>query len=304
MAKHLIIGGDGLIGTSLRHWLLSRGETVVATTRRRDVVGPSRPFLDLGVLDMDCLGNERFDSLFLCAGHNPRQCDQDPEFSRKVNVLAPLQLAERVMSARGFVVKLSSNAVFDGSRPHQPADGPYGPHSLYGEQHRESDEALLKRGETLGIVRFSKVITPLVSVFDSWIENWANGKPVRPLTDLCMAPIALPFIIELVGRVGMTRRPGVFQASGDKDVSYAKAASLAAVHLGVPERLVRPATIKELGLSIGWQPRHTTLDMTETTQVFQMAPPTIEQAVEAMASSSWKGSSTVVSGLNAAKAGR
>jgi dTDP-4-dehydrorhamnose reductase len=196
-----------------------------------------------------------------------------------------LEIVRALADKDTFVVKLSSNAVFDGQSPRQPACGPYRPQILYGEQHRELDERLMGLGIGAAIVRFAKVMAPQVPIFDSWIEAWSRNQVVRPLKDLSLAPISLPFIVELIARAGLTRESGIFQASGDQDVSYAQACLAAAGCLDVSRELVRPATVEELGLKLDWHPLHTTLDMTETTRLFRVTPPTIDDVVKVLAPS-------------------
>ncbi len=119
VAEYLVIGSDGLIGRGVAAALRERDGRVSVTTRRRDTVGSCRQYLDLEALTGDWQPDRAFDAVFLCAGHNPKQCDHDPIRSRKVNVTAPLLIAERLAAEGTFVVKLSSNAVFDGSEPYQ-----------------------------------------------------------------------------------------------------------------------------------------------------------------------------------------
>ncbi len=159
----------------------------------------------------------------------------------------------------------------------------HAPRWLYGKQHSELDQALRALGPLAAMVRFSKVIAPTVPVFSTWLESLRDGKIIRPLTDLSMAPVPLAFIVDLIAEVGMARRAGTFQASGARDITYAEAGRVAAEQLGASQDLVRPTTTAELGLNIGWQPPYTTLDMTETEEAFGMTAPTIEQAMAALA---------------------
>src|SRR4051794_39972715 len=43
----LVVGGDSEIGVALVDYLLAQGESVKSTTRRRELSGPERPYLDL-----------------------------------------------------------------------------------------------------------------------------------------------------------------------------------------------------------------------------------------------------------------
>ncbi|HEU0072185.1 MAG TPA: sugar nucleotide-binding protein [Alphaproteobacteria bacterium] len=283
MADYLVIGGDGLIGQGVTALLRARGQQVWTTTRRRDGLGPQRLHLDLAAPLGEFRPERRFDTVFFCAGRNPKQCLDDPAMSRLVNVERPLDLARRFAGEGSFVVKLSSNAVFDGSVAYRKADAAHCPKSLYGEQHSALDHALASAVGAAAIVRFSKVITADLPIVAAWRRDWAAGKVVTPLSDLYFAPITFPFIVELIARAGLRRMPGVFQASATEDVSYGSFAHALAARLGVAEALVKPSSMREQGLSLEAQPRYTTLDMTETVHRLKIAAPPVADAVDYLA---------------------
>lgn len=283
MADYLVIGGDGLIGQGVTALLRARGEQVWTTTRRRDGLAPQRLHLDLAVPLGEFRPDRRFDAVFFCAGRNPKQCLDDPAMSRLVNVERPLDLARRFAGEGSFVVKLSSNAVFDGAVPYRKADDAHCPKSLYGEQHSALDQALVAAVGSAAIVRFSKVITADLPIVVAWRRDWAAGKAVTPLSDLYFAPITFPFIVELIARAGVQRVAGVYQASAAEDVSYGSFAHALAARLGVPDALVKPSSMHEQGLFLEAQPRYTTLDMTETLHTLNLAPPPVTDAVDYLA---------------------
>src|SRR6266705_290241 len=128
----LLVGGDSEIGTATAAHMRGRGLPVMATTRRRELVAGDRPFLDLTLPldDWEPPPDARAACIFAAVAR-PLECARDPAGSAHVNVAQPLTLAAR-LSAQGIpVLFLSTDKVFDGSRPQVPADTPPCPASEY-----------------------------------------------------------------------------------------------------------------------------------------------------------------------------
>lgn len=282
---HLVVGGDGLIGSGVVEWLTARGERVYATTRRPEKVGPMHPFLDLKQNVNDWELPEPVETVFICAGATRMQdCEERPDETALVNVVNPGTIAAKLVARGAFIVGLSSNAVFDGTVGYRKVGDPHSPLTQYGRQQGASEKGLLAIGSNVAVVRFAKVLSPTLPVFGGWLQALAAGEPIRPLIDLTMAPLPRPFIVELIGRVGMARRTGMFQASGAADIPYSEAGRILVEQVGLPATLCRPATAEELGIQLLPSLRHTTLDMTESRNAFSIEPPTIEEAMRFLAS--------------------
>ncbi len=282
---HLVVGGDGLIGSGVVDWLTARGERVYATTRRPANVGPTHLFLDLKQDVDDWEPPEPVETVFICAGATRMQdCEERPDETALVNVVNPGIIAAKLIARGAFIVGLSSNAVFDGTVGYRKVGDAHSPLTQYGRQQGASEKGLLALGSNAAVVRFAKVLSPTLPVFGGWLQSLAAGNPIRPLIDLTMAPLPRPLIVELIGRVGLARRTGMFQASGAADVPYSEAGRILVEQIGLPATLCQPATAKELGIHLLPSLRHTTLDMTESREVFGIEPPSIEEAMGFLAS--------------------
>lgn len=97
----LVIGGDGFIGSCL-----VRLAYAVGTSRRK---GRGEPHLDLLAIDEAKLPEARI--VYLCAGVNGAMaCEGSPQAYR-VNVDAPIRLAQHYTRSGAFFVWISSTAV-------------------------------------------------------------------------------------------------------------------------------------------------------------------------------------------------
>jgi len=258
--KILVVGGDGTIGRALCAELLARGLSVTTTSRRAghcaDIVQ-----LDLVQDPEDWLPPSIPDLAFLCAGVTGlAACAQDPAGTARINVGHVLSLARRLAGLGCRVVYPSTNLVLDGNRPFLPADSPLRPACEYGRQKAEVERQLAALGPLAAVLRMTKVLPPKVPLLCGWAKSLRAGECVRPLSDLVMAPVPLLIVVEALIRIGLRGGSGIYQVSGDRDVSYAEAAAMVARRLGCSPSLIRPATADEIGVTLEAAPRHTTLD--------------------------------------------
>src|SRR5690606_13067764 len=97
------------------------------------------------------------DVAFLCAGvSSMERCRTEPERARRVNVAGTIAVAQRLLDRGAHLVYLSSNQVFDGSKPKRRGDEPTCPRSEYGRQKAHVEQAL--SGQRACIVRLTKVL--------------------------------------------------------------------------------------------------------------------------------------------------
>lgn len=273
--RHLVVGADSRIGLHLAHHLATRGEDVTGTTRRPRQ-GPTAlaksAFLDLA--DPDGWAPPACDVVYLIAAMaRLAQCRNDPQMSRRVNVDGAVLVARKCLEAGARrIVFLSSDKVFDGSRPRAGADDPVSPRSVYGMQKADAERRLLGLGPAVTILRLSKVIEPTDVLFSGWIADLGAGRPITPFADLWLAPVAIGKVVDALRGLAVADCPGVFQLSGREDVSYVEAAHWIAARLGADARLVLPSTAAEHGVPPEDRPRHTTLATDRIEAVLGLRP--------------------------------
>jgi dTDP-4-dehydrorhamnose reductase len=272
----LIVGADGLIGRALKARLESEGVPTVGTTRRRDVVDDSCLFLDLAgdVGSWEC--PRPVGVAVLCAAVvKLADCERDPIGSRRVNVEASATLARLLAASGVFVVYLSTNQVFDGTRPLPKPTDPVSPLTQYGRQKVEVEQQVLSLANPGAVVRLTKVLQPGFPLFRRWVEALSAGAQIQPFSDMVMAPVPLAFVAEVLARVVASRFSGILQVSAERDLTYAEAAQHIARRLGVDPGLVRPRSCTEAGLAAGTAPRSTALDIERLNRELQLQPPDV-----------------------------
>src|SRR5262249_21933161 len=153
----LLVGGDSEIGAATARRMIEQSIAVAATTRRRAEVAPERPFFDLSAPLDDWQPPAGLSGACICvAVARLAACAADPVGSERLNVTQTLALVDRLLKQGIHVLFLSTNQVFDGSRPHLPADAPHSPVSEYGRQKARTEGALIARmnqGAPVAILR-------------------------------------------------------------------------------------------------------------------------------------------------------
>ena len=278
MARHLVVGGDGLIGRAVRDVLERREEEVHFTTRRP---GASATAVQLDLAAPDCSVERMPGLLRLFDGEPPvvylaaaisgyAQCEADPTATRRVNVDNLVRIASELVRRGGFVVFPSSSAVFSGARAIHTETDPTEPVSEYGRQKAEAEARLstlaagAAGGSGLAVVRLTKVVASGTGVTAAWIGALSAGRSIEAARDLRLAPISLPYAARNLVELGTARRSGTFHLSGEREMAYADLARLLAAGLGAGMDKVVAVDIRER-LGGGALPQVGLLDMSATT---------------------------------------
>jgi dTDP-4-dehydrorhamnose reductase len=135
MAEIVLTGADGMLGKDLVD-ILGEAHTVLALTRAQ---------LDLTNRDqvLERLKEIRPMTVVNCAAYtNVDGCEDNGDLARRVNALGPQFLAEAAVQTGAYLVQLSTDYVFDGSKPLSEAyreEDPPSPLNTYGRTKLEGE---------------------------------------------------------------------------------------------------------------------------------------------------------------------
>jgi dTDP-4-dehydrorhamnose reductase len=277
----LIVGADSKIGEAVAERLESSGFPVIRTSRRRH---PNAVRLDIASIPARWSPPPDISTAVICAAiTSTDECRSRPNECRRVNVEATCDLGRRLAAASARIVFISTNMVFDGSTPFTPATAGRCPQTAYGRMKAEAEERLLSLGEGTTVVRLTKVIGHTLPMIDRWRDSLAQGEPIRPLTNLVIAPVSLQLAATVIAAAAREPVGTIMQVSARGDVSYADVASRLARRWGSAADLVRPATAAELGLTLEHLPQHTTLDASLMRDRLGIEPPDPWAAIDGVA---------------------
>jgi len=273
----LIIGGDGLIGRNLATYGRQQCTPVLATVLTDEAVPGVSLHFDLTRDPWPEL--PKCDAAVICAAiTNQDQCRRDPVGSRDVNVVRTARLARQLAAVGTFVVFISSNQVFDGSRPRRRADEPVCPKTEYGRQKAEAEAAVLNLGDRCAVVRLTKVFFRELAILNSWRAELKANRAIHPFSDYFCSPVPLTFVTESIWRVAESQSGGIWHVSASEDVSYADIAWRLAKQGGYDINLVCPT--KAPPGSVEHLPNFTTLDATRLEETFHLKTPSMEHILE------------------------
>jgi dTDP-4-dehydrorhamnose reductase len=275
----LIVGGDSTIGSALSRRLLAEGYQVTCSTRRPGNHGVCSVYLDLHEpATFLSLQNRRFDTAVLCgAAASIRQCEESPEQTRLINVDGTLAVAGLLRDSGSHLVFLSTNMVFDGSKPYARASDVRSPVTEYGRQKALVEEALLAPRHQASVVRLGKVIPAGFSLFNEWLERLRTGQRIHPYYNCSMAPVSLKFVTDILLWVVSRKYLGVLQATASCDITYADAAHKLAQFVQADSSLIEPVKAPLCYNRIGTQtqiPAYTSLEFSpEFMHIFSAPSP-------------------------------
>ena len=279
----LVIGADGLVGRALIDSLLRAGRSVLETTRRSNTISKRRVFLDLrGDVSAWRLPCQTCVAYFCAAVSSMECCRREPAESAIVNVRNTVALAKTLTESGVLVIFLSTNLVYDGSKPFRKADDAVCPRTEYGRQKSRAEQELSGLGNLISIVRFTKVLGVNALPFKGWIQALQRGEVIRPFSDTVLSPVPLPFAIRVLHRIAELRLSGIVQVSGERDVTYEQVARHIAKRIGTDPDLVQPIRSREADPQLEAIPPYTTFDTTRLRMELGMDPPDVWSTIDSV----------------------
>ena len=145
----LITGGNGQLGNEIQ---LLQAQYAQHTWLNTDV--NELDITDKAAIERFVEANE-IDGIVNCAAYTAvDKAESDPQLARKLNADAPAFLAEAVAKRGGWMVQVSTDYVFNGTKhtPYVETDEPC-PNSIYGQTKLEGEQAVSKLCPNAMIIR-------------------------------------------------------------------------------------------------------------------------------------------------------
>jgi dTDP-4-dehydrorhamnose reductase len=280
IVRVLVTGAGGLLGGRVAALLGERGFDVVAARH----VTPAPVGLPELVADLTregalrrALDETRPEAVVHAAvvGRADR-CEQQPELAHAVNVELPGVLARLCRDRSIRLIALSTDLVFDGTRPPYGEHDPPGPLGVYGRTKLAGEEAVLAACPGVAVVRVSLVAGRGHGPRGTATETvaWASrsGRPMRLFTDEHRTPVDPESVADAVARLLRTGSSGRFHVAGPERLSRYELGLRVARVLGLPAANLVPVAQASHGgpdrrppdvsfsterarRELGWQPR-------------------------------------------------
>ncbi len=185
-----VIGASGLVGRAVMRELSGRdGWEVIGTAHRR--ADHSTVALDI----RDATAIEGFlaqctpDAVVIAAAERrPEVCERDPALARALNVEAVRVIAAAANRRRAWVLSLSTDYVFDGTKPpYRTGDTPC-PINAYGRSKLEGEQALAQTTDLGCVLRLPLLFGHIVDWQESAVTSLAPAVVASAMPD---APAAV-----------------------------------------------------------------------------------------------------------------
>ena len=235
----LIVGGDSAIGKELSKFWQNRGVDHHSSTRRKTEIADWRPYIDLQKNNWR-MKLDNYESTVICAAVSRlSDCENDPEGSRQINVVNTVKLGQKLIQNGVFVLLLSTNAVFDGTKPFRKTTEPVCPTSEYGRQKADAEQELLGSG-MVAVLRLTKVINEDFPLFKKWKFELQNGRKIFPFSNVYFSPVGMDEVVKKIDQLLSTREPGIYHLSSATEMTYAEYSMYLCKHWGYDENLIEP----------------------------------------------------------------
>ena len=173
--KVALIGASGLLGRAVANELAEKTQWQVVRTAFRH--GDANT-VALDIRDENAV--RRFiaeqvpDAIVVTAAERrPDVCENDPTLARAMNVDALRFIANAAQEIGSWVLSISTDYVFDGTRPpYQPDDAP-NPLNAYGQSKLDGERTLLRSGVQSCVLRLPLLYGPVTDWSESAVTSLA-----------------------------------------------------------------------------------------------------------------------------------
>lgn len=196
------------------------------------------------------------------------ECWQNPERAHQINAETTAHLAREAVRLGCRLIYVSTDLVFDGTKPHlQEDDGP-NPISIYGRTKWEGEKAAQLCPSSL-IARISLLFGPSFSgkpsFFDHQVQNLLRGQPLHLFEDEWRTPLSVATAAKALILLSRSDRTGVIHLAGNDRLSRLEMGKILARRL----RIEAPKIIAtRRGSDPEARPRDVSLDCTRFRTLF------------------------------------
>lgn len=258
--KVAIIGARGCIGGAAAAALQAR-EVDVIRCSSKPAPGESL-YVDLANEKSWENLPRQLDAVLICAGSgNLRDCRLKPYQTAVVNVTGTARLVNRLHQSQVFTVVLSTNYVFDVSRPDFAPQDHVSPLCEYGRQKVRMERAIapsLSDGFA-AVVRLTKVLGGQNKFLKSWLSRLQQHQTVEAANDARSAFLPSQFVGESLASIVMSKAAGCWHLSAADDLCWLDVATAACDMLGASRELVVGRRLIDLDHEIEFVPKHGTM---------------------------------------------
>ncbi len=261
MARVLITGSNGLLGTKLLDQLVQTGRAEPLAASRGECKNSYLghfPFWGLDVADAASVGRvleaARPDSVIHAAAMTDVDgCERRRDEAWAINAAGTANVAQACVARRVNLVFLSTEYVFDGQAGPYSEDDATNPLGWYAKTKLAGELAVARAGGSWSVARTTVLYGYAPGVrpnFVVWLlDKLRAGERVRVVQDQIGSPTLADNLAEMVLALALSRANGTYHTVGASVLARADFATLAAESFGLDSTLIEPvptATMNQL----------------------------------------------------------
>ena len=284
--KILVTGASGLLGSKIVELAAKAGYDVFSGYFANPPKSGHPLRIDVGseASISKAIAETKPNAIIHCAAlTDVDRCEVEKDLAKKINVEGTELVAKAAMREDAYLVFISTDYVFDGSKGMYREDDETGPINFYGKSKLLGEKALEKINGNLLIARTSALYGDRPASgkpnFALWImESLKNGKAVKILTDQFVSPALNTNLAEMILEACEKRLNGVYHMSGASRVSRYEFAVRIAEVFKLKKTLIKKAEMSDLGW-VAKRPKDSSLDVSKAQKALRTKPMSLNESL-------------------------
>lgn len=224
--KLLITGGSGLLALNWAAHVKSRYDVILALhTREVNFEGVST--VRLAQTSREALADQfreiRPDIVIHTAGlTSVEACEQNVQLAREINTVLAANVAAAATAAGSRIVHISTDHLFDGSKPNVTEEEVCHPVNAYGLTKQEAEKMVLDAAPGALVIRtnfFGWGPSYRASFTDTILQALRQNREINLFTDVYFTPVLMQCLIDSVHTLLDQQQKGIFHVVGGERIS-------------------------------------------------------------------------------------
>jgi len=283
--KFLVTGSTGLVGSQVVKDLVEQGDTVYSSFHDTKPEHGIPIHMDLNHLDEieNNIQKIKPDAIIhLAALTNVDLCEKEKEKAIKINSTATEIISKQAAKQKSFLVYVSTDYVFDGTKGMRKESDMTNPVDFYGKSKLDGEKKIMNLASSWCIARTS---TPYglhqkKKSFPYFVaENLQNNNEIKAIVDQFTSPTYVGNLSKMLIEISKRQIVGLLHVAGATRISRYEVAELVAKKLNFSKNLLKPINIKDMNW-IAKRPKDSSLDVSLASEILKEKPLNIEKGLD------------------------
>jgi len=283
--KFLVTGSTGLVGSQVVKELVEQGDTVFSSFHNSKPEHGIPTHMDLNHPDEieNNIQKIKPDAIIhLAALTNVDLCEKEKENAIKINSTATEIISKQAAKQKSFLVYVSTDYVFDGTKGMRKESDMTNPVDFYGKSKLDGEKKIMDLASSWCIARTSTPygIHQTQKSFPVWVsENLGKNNSINVVVDQFTSPTYVPNLSRMLIEVATRQIVGIIHLAGGTRISRYEMAEIVADKLILDKKLLKPTTLPEMNW-VAKRPKDSSLDVSQAISILQEKPVIIEQGLD------------------------